>query len=533
LLNSTPARSNSLKKLCDVNRELIINCAPEKVDIALLEDKALVEIHHEKGEHEFTVGDIYLGKITKLAPSLNAAFVDVGYSKDAFLHYTDLSPQFRTLNKIVKTSIAGDETYVNLNHLQYEKEIIKTGKITEVMHARQSVLVQILKEPISTKGPRLTCEISLPGRFLVLLPMNDSIGVSKKIPSSDERKRLQRLIESIKPKNFGVVVRTVAEGKSAAELHDDLNGLVKKWEALIKQLKGAIPPKKIHSELRKTSSIVRDMLNETFNSIVVNDAGLKEEIENYIGKIAPEKKKIVTLYNSSKPIFDHYGVTRQIKLLFGKTVTIPGGAYLVIEHTEAMHVIDVNSGQKLSKQADQETTALNVNKEAAREVARQLRLRDLGGIIVVDFIDMKNFANKKALFSHMYELMKNDRSRHTILPLSKFGLMQITRERSRPEVSIVTQELCPACNGTGKIEASILITDRLQHDFEALMDKGKQVVIYAHPYVAAYLNHGGLSSMKLKWSWRYKKLIKILPNADYHLSEYHFFDKKTGEEVVV
>ncbi|HXH19921.1 MAG TPA: Rne/Rng family ribonuclease, partial [Chitinophagales bacterium] len=423
-----------------MNRELIINSTPDKVDIALLEDKALVEIHHEKGDHDFTVGDIYLGKVTKLASSLNAAFVDVGYIKDAFLHYTDLSPQFRTLDKIVKASIAGDSSYINLNNLKYEPEIIKTGKVHEVLQARQTVLVQILKEPISTKGPRLTCEISLPGRFLVLLPFNDSIGVSKKIPSSEERKRLQRLIESIKPKNFGVVVRTVAEGKSAAELHEDLNGLVQKWEMMIKQLKGAVAPAKIHHEMRKSSSIVRDMLNETFNSIVVNDPVLKEEIEKYIERIAPEKKKIVMLYNSPKPIFDHYGVTRQIKSLFGKTVTIPGGAYLVIEHTEAMHVIDVNSGQKLSRSADQETTALSVNKEAAKEVARQLRLRDLGGIIVVDFIDMKNFANKKALYSHMRELMRGDRARHTILPLSKFGLMQITRERTRPEVNIATSE---------------------------------------------------------------------------------------------
>ena len=515
-----------------MNRELIVNCTPEKVDIALLEDKALVEIHHERGEHDFTVGDIYLGKINKIASSLNAAFVDVGYKKDAFLHYTDLSPQFRTLDKIVKTCIAGDESYLNLNNLKYEPEIIKTGKVHEILKSKQSVLVQVLKEPISTKGPRLTCEISLPGRFLVLLPMNDSIGVSKKVASLDERKRLQRLMESIRPKNFGIVVRTVAEGKSASDLHDDLNGLVKKWETMVKQLKASVPPTKIHNEMRKSSSIVRDMLNASFNSIVVNDESVKKEIENYIEKIAPEKKKIVSLHNSSKPIFDHYGVTRQIKSLFGKTVTIPGGAYVIIEHTEALHVIDVNSGQKLSKQFDQETTALNVNKEAAKEVVRQLRLRDLGGIIVVDFIDMRNFSNKKALFSHVYELMKGDRARHTILPLSKFGLMQITRERTRPEVNISTRELCPTCNGTGKIEASILVTDRLQREFESLMDKGSNIIIAAHPYIAAYLSHG-FASLRFKWMWRFKKFIQIFPNADYHLTEYHFYDRKTGDEVIV
>ncbi len=515
-----------------MNRELIVNATPEKVDIALLEDKALVEIHHEKGESDFSVGDIYLGKISKLAPSLNAAFVNVGYTKDAFLHYTDLSPQYRTLNKIVKTSIAADESYINLNDLKYEQEIVKTGKVNDVLQAKQSILVQILKEPISTKGPRLTCEISLPGRYLVLLPMTNSIGVSKRVSSEEERKRLQRLMESIKPKNFGVVVRTVAEGKSSADLHDDLSSLVQKWESIIKQLKGAVAPVKIHNEIRKTSSILRDMLNASFNSVAVNDPGLKDEIDEYIQKIAPEKKNIVQLYKAPRPIFDHYGITRQIKSLFGKSVTIPGGAYLVIEHTEAMHVIDVNSGQKLGKGADQETTALNVNKEAAKEVVRQLRLRDLGGIIVVDFIDMRNPNNRKNLYSHVRELMKSDRARHTVLPLSKFGLMQITRERARPEVTIATQEVCPTCHGSGQIEASILITDILQRDFEALMDKGNHLSITAHPFIAAFLTQG-LPSIRHRWSWKYKKIIKVNPNASYHLTEYHFFDKKTGEEVIV
>ncbi|GIV34964.1 MAG: ribonuclease G [Chitinophagales bacterium] len=515
-----------------MNRELIINVSPEKVDIALLEDKALVELHHEKGESEFSVGDIYLGRINKLAPSLNAAFVDVGYSKDAFLHYTDLSPQFRTLDKIVKASIAGDDSYTSLNNLHYEAEIVKTGKVNEVLQTKQPILVQILKEPIGTKGPRLTCEISLPGRYLVLMPLTNTIGVSKRVSSEEERKRLQRLMESIKPKNFGVVVRTVAEGKSSADLHEDLSNLVQKWESIIRQLKGAVPPVKIHNELRKTSGILRDMLNASFNSIVVNDPGLKDELQQYIEKIAPEKKNIVSLYKGNRPIFDHYGITRQIKTLFGKTVTIPGGAYLVIERTEAMHVIDVNSGQKLSKQTDQETTALTVNKEAAKEIARQLRLRDLGGIIVVDFIDMRNPANRKALYTYMREMMKNDKARHTVLPLSKFGLMQITRERVRPEVSIATQEVCPTCHGTGQIEASILITDILQRDFEALMDKGYHVSITAHPYIAAYLTKG-LPSIRHKWSWKYKKLIRIHSDASYHLTEYHFFDQKTGEELLV
>lgn len=511
-----------------MNRELVANVTPEGVDIALLENKELVELHRDKGNKQFTVGDIYLGRVTKLVAGLNAAFVDVGFEKDAFLHYTDLGPKLKTLQKVTQKAIAGNMDDPLLSNIQYEKEIVKTGKINEVLDKRQPILVQVLKEPISTKGPRLTSEITIPGRYIVLLPFNNSIGISKRVESADERKRLQRLMESIKPKNFGVVVRTVAQGKSVAELHEDMNNLLDKWKQVLTSLRGANAPQKIHGEQRKTNTLLRDLLNDSFNKITVNDAGLFSEVQEYTKKFAADKKNLVSYYTNTMPIFDNFGITRQIKGLFGKTVTMPGGAYLVIEHTEALHVIDVNSGHKVGK-SDQETTALRVNMEAAKEVARQLRLRDIGGIIVVDFIDLKNLDHKKELYNFMKEAMSPDRAKHSILPLSKFGLMQITRERTRPEVNIVTTETCPACGGTGKIEAAILITDDIELKVQALIERGKPFRLVAHPFIHAFFTKG-LWSQQAKWSWQMKKWIPVLSNYDYHLTEYHFFDE-TDEEI--
>lgn len=507
-----------------VNRELIVNSSPEGVDIALLEDKDLVEIHREKIGKEFRVGDVYLGKINKLVPGLNAAFVDVGYKKDAFLHYLDLGPNVKTLNRIVQSSVAGNFNDYNLNQLKFEGEIHKTGKIDQTLDKRFPVLVQVLKEPISTKGPRLTSEISLAGRYLVLMPLGNGVGVSKRVSTSDERKRLERLIESIKPKNFGVVVRTNAEGKSVADLHADLNSLLERWKSIIQNLKGQKAPAKVQGELKKTSSIIRDLLNDSFNKITVNDQQLAKEIEQYLQSIMPDKKGLVNYYNSKTPIFDNFSITRQIKSLFGKTVTMPGGSYLVIEHTEALHVVDVNSGYKVARRDDQETTALKVNMDAAKEVARQLRLRDIGGIIVVDFIDLKKPEHKKQLYQSMKEFMKNDRAKHSVLPLSRFGLIQITRERTRPEVKISTSEDCPTCGGTGKIEASILLMEEIETKTKKLLELGQEFTLYAHPYIEAFIRRG-FPSMRMRWMFEYKKKVPVYPNNDYHLTEYHFLDK--------
>ena len=512
-----------------MNKELIINAAPQAVEIALLEDKKLVEMHNENANASFGVGDLYLGKVKKLIPGLNAAFIDVGFEKDAFLHYSDLSPYVRSILKFTKLAMNDTSPEgLNFENFQVEPEIVKTGKIAEVLSGKPNILVQILKEPIAAKGPRLSCEISLPGRNVVLTPFNDIIAVSRKIHSSEERKRLQKIIEAVKPKNFGVIVRTAAEGKPAAELHDDLLGLIATWKNIQRNLKGAVPPTKILAEEGKTNSILRDLLTADFNKIVVNDKNIYNDTKAYLHRIAPGKLDILSFHNNGSPVFDAYGVTRQVKASFGKTVNLPSGAYLIIEHTEALHVIDVNSGYK-SVGNNQEQNALETNLEAAAEIARQLRLRDIGGIIVVDFIDMKLPENKKKLAEQMDLFMRKDRAKHAVLAISKFGLMQITRQRMKPETNINTMELCPSCGGTGKVSSTLVLEDEIEKNLSYLiMQKHKGLTIEVHPILYAYLTKG-FPSKRMKWSLKFRQKIKIRPNTNYHLTEFHFFDKSNEE----
>ncbi len=512
-----------------MTKELIINVIPQGVEIALLEDKQLVELHTEKADANFAVGDLYLGKVKKLIPGLNAAFVDVGFEKDAFLHYTDLSPYVRSVLKFTHQSIHQNRNNIlDFSTFKVEPEIVKTGKINEILTGKPNILVQILKEPIAAKGPRLTCELSLAGRFVVVTPFNDVIAVSRKIHSADERKRLQKIIEAVKPKNLGVIVRTAAEGKNTAELHEDLLNLEKTWKTIQKNLTGAVAPARILSEQRKTNSILRDLLNADFNRIVVNEKGIYAETKAYLQKIAPDKIDIISFHNSSSSVFDTFGVTKQIKASFGKTVNLPSGAYLIIEHTEALHVIDVNSGYK-SVSNNQEENALETNLEAAAEIARQLRLRDLGGIIVIDFIDMKLMENKKKLADAMEDLMKIDRAKHAVLPITKFGLMQITRQRMKPEMNINTTEVCPSCNGTGTISSALIFEDEIFKNLNYLItQKHKGLTIAVHPIMYTYLTCG-LLSRKLKWSWKFKQKINVVADTTYSLTEFHFFDKNDEE----
>jgi len=409
-------------------------------------------------------------------------------------------------------------------------DIDKGGKISDVLSSGQPVMVQIAKEPISTKGPRLTSEISIAGRNIVLVPFNDRISISQKITSPEERKRLKRLMESITPKNFGVIVRTAAEGKKVAILDAELRSLIKRWEITIEKLKNPGYPILLTSEIKRTSAILRDMLNGSFNSIHVNDENVYEEIREYIESIAPEKEKIVKLYTGNVPIFDQFGVEKQIKSLFGRTVSIKSGAYLIVEHTEALHVIDVNSGNRSKSSNDQETNALEVNLAATDEIARQLRLRDMGGIIVVDFIDMHNNENRQMVYERMKELMSRDRAKHNILPLTKFGLMQITRQRVRPEMHIDTSEKCPVCNGSGKVTATILIDEQIENQLSLICTskKYRSVTIKLHSYIAAYIKKG-IISKRFRWALKYNCAINLLPMSSYHFLEYHFFDKNDNE----
>lgn len=514
-----------------VNKDLIIDASDSEVSLALLEDKQLIELNKEKRNIRFSVGDIYLGKVKKIMPGLNAAFVNVGYEKDAFLHYLDLGAQFRTQQKYYLSALQKQGKVVPVHKFKPEHDIDKDGKIADVLTQGQTVIVQITKEPISTKGPRLASEISLAGRNLVLIPHSDKVSISSKIENPDEKNRLKTLLQSIKPRNYGVIVRTAAEGKKVAVLDAELRELVLKWESAFTSVKKEIKtPRLFIGEMKRTSTILRDILNVTFNSIYTNDAILADEIRKYIREIAPEKEKIVKVYKGTIPIFDHFGINKQIKALFGKTVSFKHGAYLIIDHTEALHVIDVNSGNRSRKGNDQELNALEVNMEAAVEIARQLRLRDMGGIIVIDFIDMQSSENKQALFDKMKEVMAGDRTKHNILPLTKFGLMQITRQRVRPEMNIVTNEKCPACQGSGEIKPTILFSDELQNQLTFIVDKIKtrKLILNVHPFVAAWLKKG-LFPIYRKWNLKYRISLKVQPVTSYHMLEYHFYDRDENE----
>lgn len=515
-----------------MNKELIVNADDTGVQIALLEDKRLVELHQETAGMKFSVGDLYLGKVKKLMPGLNATFVDVGFEKDAFLHYTDLSPYIKSLIKYTQLA-QNDKSPEGFDFSKFtiEPEIVKSGKITEVFSKNMNVLVQILKEPISAKGPRLSCEISLPGRYVVITPFNDVVAVSKKIHDSDERKRLEQIVYGVKPKNIGVIVRTAAENQSAEELHKDLLTQINKWNSIQSKLKGAEAPCKILSEETKTTSYLRDLLTPDFYRIIVNDEKVYDEVKDYLEKIAPEKVDILSLFHTTGPtIFDQYHVTKQLKASFGRTVNTPSGAYLIIERTEACHVIDVNSGYK-NVSSNQEENAIATNLEAAEEIARQLRLRDLGGIIIVDFIDMKNPENKKALFDKMEELLKSDRARHSVLPLSKFGLMQITRQRMAPEVVINTDEICPLCHGTGKISSSVALEEDIESRIQYLNKNGNSnLVLKVNPIVFSHLTKGMFwNSLKYKWKKKYKIQLEIEADPSYPFTEFAFYDSKGSE----
>ena len=511
--------------------ELIVDVKPTSISTALLEDGRLMSLQKEARDASYAVGNLYFAKVKKLMPGLNAAFVNVGYGKEAFLHYLDLGSQFSSYSSFIKqVRESGGKRPVSLSKMKLQPDIDKHGSVTDMLEAGQELIVQIAKEPISTKGPRLTTEITFTGRFLVLIPFNNKILVSQKIKDRAEKTRLRRLVESIKPRNFGVIVRTSAENKRAAELNSELKVLMKCWEESVAKINYSDAPSLIYEEESRAVSLIRDIFSPDFESIHVNNAEIYEQIHNYVSLIAPDRGDIVKIYSDDQPIFDKFNVTRQMKSSFGKTVSFRSGAYIIIESTEALHVIDVNSGNRSRKTTDQESNALDVNLLAADEIARQLRLRDMGGIIVIDFIDMAKGEHRQALYDHMKEVMQKDRARHNILPLSKFGLMQITRQRVRPALDIVTSETCPSCGGKGEVMPSLLFTDRLKDKIHYLVnDLGvKGFIMYVHPFVDAYLKKGFIS-LYMKWRREFGRVFKIMPDQDLAYLQYRVIDKNKQE----
>ncbi|MFI3332926.1 MAG: Rne/Rng family ribonuclease [Rikenellaceae bacterium] len=509
-----------------MNRELVINVTPSEISIALCEDKVLVELNKEQSQTGFAVGDIYLGKVRKIMPGLNAAFVNIGHERDAFLHYLDLGTHFEGLDKVV-SSHQPSKRGVKVESLKLNDQLERNGKITSHLQSGQLVMVQITKEAISTKGPRLTSEISLAGRNVVLVPFTNKVFLSQKIRSTEDKKRLRRIAGSILPKNFGVIIRTAAVSAKDEDIEQDIKQLLDKWREILQNVRKLSSPGLLMSEMGRANAIIRDTFNGSFSQIVVDDEAMYSNIRNYIRSIQPEQEKIVKLYRGSVPIFDNFDISKQIKSLFAKYVSLRRGAYLIIEHTEAMNVIDVNSGNRTKAEDNQEQTALDVNLAAAAEVARQLRLRDMGGIVIIDFIDLHKAPNRQLLYDEMVKLMSTDKAKHTVLPLTKFGLMQITRQRVRPVPIENTEDVCPTCQGTGKVQPTILLDKTIENQISFLVidRKTKFINLRVSNYVEAYLNKG-LFSLRRKWEWKYKCKIKVTTDQSMGIVDVGYYDER-------
>ena len=514
-----------------MNRELIINVTPAEITIALCEDKVLVELNKEQCQTGFSVGDIYLGKVRKIMPGLNAAFVNIGHEKDAFIHYLDLGPQFPSMQKLAASQLPGKRG-LRAETMKLEPAVEKGGKIGDYLQVGQQIMVQVAKEAISTKGPRLTADISLAGRNVVLVPFSSKVFLSQKIRSAEEKKRLKRIAAAVLPKNFGVIIRTAAMEAKDEDIEHDIQTQIERWRktcAAIRK-KAAEVPAQLMSEMNRANTIIRDSLNGSFSQIAVDDEALYNEIRNYVKVIDPEMVKIVKLYKGTVPIFDNFDISKQIKSLFAKYVSLKRGAYLIIEHTEAMNVIDVNSGNRTKAEDNQEQTAMDVNLAAAKEIARQLRLRDLGGIVIIDFIDLHKAQNKQALYDEMVKLMSTDKAKHTVLPLTKFGLMQITRQRVRPVAVESVSDVCPTCNGTGKVEPTVLLDKKIENQISFLTeDRGhKFIKLVVSPYVASYLRKG-FWSLRRRWEWKYRVRLKIVEDQSTGIIDVHYHDRKDND----
>ncbi len=509
------------------NNQIIIHAAGKQTRIALIENGELAQFFIESPENQRTVGDIYLAGVHKVMSGIRAAFIDLGTPKDAFLHFSDvgdhLEEYVRTLNgdDAVSPDIdkeeGKDEKSRNLS-IGLEKQM-RAGRI---LQPGQKLLVQIIKEPIGSKGPRVSTDITLAGRFLVLVPMGDYVGVSKRIRSYKERRRLRNVVAENLPEGFGVIVRTVAGGQPDELVKNDLRDLLKKWDSVLEKLKTAKPTALLYRDLDMTESLIRDLFAKDYNRVLIDDAAMYKTIKSYVARVAPKLLPSIELYKGSEHVFDYMKISRDVDSIFSPRVKIPSGGYLIFEQTEAMFVIDVNSGRYAANK-HQEDNSLKTNLEAAREVAKQLRLRDIGGIIVVDFIDLKEDANRKKVYDELKKEFRKDRAKTNILQMSDFGLVQITRQRIRPSVVKSVSRICPMCGGSG----SVISQNTILSDLEAWLTKFRHatryraVDLYINPYLKSFLTRG-IFSQRVRWVFRYGIRISMIADETVSLNDYKF-----------
>ena len=516
-----------------MRKEIIINSSTSQTRVAITEDGNLVDFFVDYPENRRMVGDIYLGKIARVLPGIKAAFVDIGMKHDAFLHFSDIgetTKQFQEMLGDEDADIDDEDEEIAENTRTQEKQRQSQPEIPK-LHKGQDIIVQITKEPVNNKGVRVSSSVSLPGRFCVLLPFDGKVGVSKKIYDFKERRRLRNIARSILPKNYGLIIRTVAKNQNEEALQEDLNNLIKTWKEIESTVKSETPPALIYQDLNTTSSVIRDLFTPDVSKVFIDSKKLFKQIKNYIQLIQPGLADKIELFKSGHSIFDSFKIEEQIKTLMGRKVPLPSGGYLIIEHTEAMVVIDVNSG-RYAKNKEQELNSLKTDLEASREIARQLRLRDIGGIIVIDFIDLEDEKNRKKVYDELRKEFRRDRAKVSVLPMSDFGVIQITRQRVRQNIMQAMKEVCPYCLGTGLLTKH----SHLVYDLEDWLKKFRRhsnersLIIKCHPTVAQKFKMGEFKSLT-KLQLKYFVRLKIMEDESMPLSQLKFISKKTQKEL--
>lgn len=501
-----------------MEKRIVINLSLGEMRLAILEDETLVELYYELPESTRMVGDIYYAKVGKVIKGLQAAFIDIGQKQDAFLHFSDLDDRLLDFDPNVKNGT------VFPRHRKYSwtaNEVpIKKG---------DRLLVQITKEPLAAKGARISSNISIPGRYLVLVPNDTVVGVSRKIYNRKEKYRLKRIGRTIYKERFGMVIRTAAEGKDENELKADYESLLRKWEQLVRNMKGAEPPVLVHKEAGTLSSVIRDLFTNDVNQLIVDEKKMHREIVRYLRDVSPQLVDRVKLHQEKVPVFDKYNIESQINKSLSRKVWLKRGGYIFIDHTEALTAIDVNSG-RFSGKDDHDLNSLKINLDAAKEIARQLRLRDIGGIIIIDFIDMINPKNRQRLEDEFKRELRKDRSQANIAPLSEFGIIEMTRERVRPSLLFAISEPCPACVGTGRVISKSTTSAKIERWIKRYRREGgsRSIQLVVHPELAKYLSAGHKSLIR-KLTWSYWTRIKVVTDENVSLDDFRFLDKM-GEE---
>lgn len=515
-------------------KEIIINSTSDQTRVAITEDGKLVDFFVDYPENRRMVGDIYLGKIARVLPGIRAAFVNIGMKHDAFLHFSDIGDRTKQLQEMLEEDDFDDEDTDengNTNHNPVEEDIFNQVSASRNLKKGQNILVQITKEPVANKGVRVTSSISLAGRFCVLLPLDNKIGISRKILDFKERKRLKQIARSIIPPKYGLIIRTVAKDQPEDLLKEDLNQLLRLWNRIQIAAKTEEPPALIHQDLSTTESVIRDLLTPDVSKVFIDSKKAYKQIKQLVQDFQPELLDKIELYKSPKSIFDTFKIEEQTKILFSRKVPLPSGGYLIIEHTEAMVVIDVNTG-RYAKNTEQELNSLKTDLEAAREIARQLRLRDIGGIIVVDFIDLEDEKNKKKIYDELKKEFKKDRAKISFLPMSDFGLVEITRQRVRHNIMQAIKDVCPVCGGAGYVTKGT----HLNYDIEEWLKKFRQnskefsVIIKCHPsdyQRIKFSKFGYLTKLQLKYFMR----IKLEKDESVPFGQVKFISKKSGEDI--